>query len=83
MWFYGKLYFRPIYGSVVRCTYLWFSAEPYGCADGTFGDGRTSHIWGHTPEQRVAASTMRRYFFGFRLTIAQTVAYPVMLVSFR
>ena len=32
---------------------------------------RSGQIWGHSPEQRVAASALRRYCFGFRLTIAQ------------
>ena len=33
-------------------------------------------VWGHTPEQRVAASTLRRYSFGLRLAIAQADARP-------
>ena len=40
-------------------------------------------VWGHTPEQRVAASNLRRYFFGLRLAIAQADARPAMPVSFR
>ena len=40
-------------------------------------------VWGHTPEQRVAASTLRRYSFGLRLAIAQADARPVMPASFR
>ena len=39
-------------------------------------------VWGHTPEQRVAASTLGRYSFGLRLTIAQVDARPAMPVSF-
>ena len=42
---------------------------------------RLGHVWGHTPEQRVAASNLRRYFFGFRLVIARADARPVMPVS--
>ena len=34
---------------------------------------RSCQIW-HTPEQRVAASSLRRYSFSLRLTIAQTDA---------
>ena len=44
---------------------------------------RPGQVWGHTPEQRVAASTSRRYSFGIRLAIAQTDARPAMPVSFR
>ena len=33
---------------------------------------------GHTAEQRVAASTLRRYSFGLRLAIAQADARPAM-----
>ena len=33
-------------------------------------------VWRHTPEQRVAVSTLRRYSFGLRLTIAQADAGP-------
>ena len=44
---------------------------------------RSGQVWGHTPEQRVAASTLRRYFSGLRLAIAQADARPVMLISFR
>ena len=33
--------------------------------------------WGHTPDQRVAASALRQYHFGLRLAIAQAVARPV------
>ena len=35
---------------------------------------------GHTPEQRVAASTLRRYSFGLRLAIAQADARPALPV---
>ena len=31
---------------------------------------RSGQVWGHTPEQRVAASNLRRYSFGLRLAIA-------------
>ena len=34
-------------------------------------------------EQRVAASTLRRYFFGLRLAIAQADARPVMPMSLK
>ena len=44
---------------------------------------RSGQVWGHTPEQRVAASTVRRYSFGLRLAIAQADARPTMPVSFR
>ena len=40
-------------------------------------------VWGHTPEQRGAASTLRRYFFGLRLAIVQADARPTRPVSFR
>ena len=40
-------------------------------------------VWGHTPEQRVAASTLRRSSFGLRLAIAQADARPAMPASFR
>ena len=39
----------------------------------------SGQVWGHTPEQRVAASTLRRYSFG----LAQADARPAMPVSFR
>ena len=39
-------------------------------------------VWGHTPEQRVAASTSRRYSFVLYLAIAQADARPVMPISF-
>ena len=32
---------------------------------------KTGQVWGHTLEQRVAVSTLRRYFFGLRLPIAR------------
>ena len=35
---------------------------------------RSGQIWGHKPEQRVAAATLRRYSFGLCLAIAQTDA---------
>ena len=35
------------------------------------GDGQ---MWGHTPEQRVAASTLRRYYFVLGPVIAQAYA---------
>ena len=34
------------------------------------GQVRSGQAWRHTPEQRVAASTLRRYSFGLRLAIA-------------
>ena len=34
--------------------------------------------YGGTPQQRVAASTLRRYSFGLRQAIAQTITRPVM-----
>ena len=45
--------------------------------------GLTGHVWEHTPEQRIAASTLRRHFLGLRLAIAQAEAKPVIPVSFR
>ena len=48
-----------------------------------FGPYRTGQVWRHTPDQRVAASTLRRYSFVLRLTIAQADARPDMSVSFR
>ena len=44
---------------------------------------RSGQVWGHTPEKRVAASTLRRYSFGLRLAIAQADARSAMPVSFR
>ena len=44
---------------------------------------RSCQIWGHTPEQRVAASTLRRYSLGLCLAIAQADARLFMPVSFR
>ena len=32
---------------------------------------RPGQVWGHTPKQRVPASFLRRYSFGFRLAIAR------------
>ena len=46
-------------------------------------EGLCNQVWEHTPEQRVAASTLRRYSFVLRLAIAQADARPVMSVSFR
>ena len=43
---------------------------------------RAGPLWGQTPEQSVAASILRRYFFGLRLVIA-TDAGPVGHISFR
>ena len=37
----------------------------------------------NSPEQRVTASTLRRYSFVLRLAIAQADAMPVMPISFR
>ena len=45
--------------------------------------GWPGQVWGHTSEQRVAASTLRRYSFGLRLAIAQADARPAMPASFR
>ena len=45
--------------------------------------GQIGRVWGHTPKQRIAASTLRRYSFGLRLIIAQADARPVMPASFR
>ena len=36
--------------------------------------GMSDQVWEHTLEQRVAASTYRRYYFGLRLAIAQANA---------
>ena len=44
---------------------------------------RSGQVWGHTPEQRVAASTLRRYSFGLRLAIVQADARPVTLISLK
>ena len=44
---------------------------------------RSGQVWGYTPEQRVTASTLRRYSFGHRLAIAQADARPAMPVFFR
>ena len=38
---------------------------------------RSGQVGGYTPEQRVAASTLRRYSFGLRLAIAQTDTRPI------
>ena len=37
---------------------------------------RPGQVWGHTPEQRVAASTLRRYSLVLRLAIAHADADP-------
>ena len=39
------------------------------------------HVWGCKPQQRVAASTSRRYCFGLRLAVAQADAHPCLPVS--
>ena len=44
---------------------------------------RSGQLLGHTPEQRVAVSTIRQYSFGLRLAIAQADAKPVVPMSFR
>ena len=44
---------------------------------------RSGQVWKQTPEQRVAASPLRRYSFVLRLAIAQADARPVMPASFR
>ena len=38
---------------------------------------------GHTPEQRVAASALRRYSFGLRLAIAQADSGPFIPIFFQ
>ena len=43
----------------------------------------SGQVWGYTPEQRVAGSTLQRYSFGLRLAIAQADARPAMPVSLR
>ena len=43
----------------------------------------SGQVWGHAPEQRVAASTLRGYSFGLRLAIAQAVARLAMSVTLR
>ena len=48
-----------------------------------FLDIRSGQAWRHTPEQRVAAYTLRRYSFGFRLAIAQADARPAVPVSLK
>ena len=45
-------------------------------------NARSGQVWGHTPQQRVAASTLRRYDFGLRLATAQADAGPAMPISF-
>ena len=45
------------------------------------GGDRSGQVWGHTPEQRVATSTLRRYSLSLRLAIAQADARPIMPVS--
>ena len=47
------------------------------------GQVRSGQVLGYTPEQRVAAFTLRRYSFSHRLAIAQADAKPAMPVSFR
>ena len=42
---------------------------------------RSGQLWGHTPEQRVAASTLPWYSFGFRLATTQADARPAMPAS--
>ena len=44
---------------------------------------RSGQVWGHTPEQRVAASTLGRYSLGLRLAIAQADARTIMPISLR
>ena len=44
---------------------------------------RCGQVRGHTPEQRVAASTSRRYSFGLPLAIAQEDPRPAMPVFLR
>ena len=44
---------------------------------------RADQVWGHTPEQRVAAPTLRLYSYGLRLAIAYADASPVIPISFR
>ena len=39
---------------------------------------RSGQVWGHTPEQRVAASTLRRYCFEIRLAIAHAEPRPYL-----
>ena len=53
------------------------------CPDNEFQGLGSGQVWGHTPKQRVAASTLWRYSFGLRLAIAQADARPVMPISFR
>ena len=60
--------------------------EVYGQKAGEFfrfHEIRSGKVWEHTPEERVAASTLPRYFFGLRLAIAQADARPAMPASFR
>ena len=44
---------------------------------------RSGRLWGHTTEQPVAASILRRYSFSLRLAIAQADSRPAMPVSFK
>ena len=42
---------------------------------------RSGKLLGHMPEQRVAASTLRRYVFGLSLSIAQADARPILQIG--
>ena len=57
-----------------------FTTSGVGIGSDQVGLGQIS---GHTPVQRVAASTLRRYSFSLRLAIAQADARPAMPASLR
>ena len=60
---------------------------PTGSATGDLPEydfrSKSGQVWRRTPEQRVAASTLRRYTLGLRLAIAQADTRPVMPISLR
>ena len=57
--------------------------ETWKCSQWHHPGVRSGQIWKHTPEQRVAVSTLRRYSLGLRLHIAQADARTAMPESFR
>ena len=93
---HGLLWFGGVDG-IVKCGWelaAWYGERSVACIH-TGGGSTRMHDWvdilgktrpvlcGRMPQQRVAASTSRRYFFSLRLTIAQTDARSAMPVSFR
>ena len=71
--------FWTVWDSPAQLRRLRFNLSPYFWVR----SGQFSQAWRHTPEQRVAASTLRRHSFGLRLTIAQADARPARPASFR